>query len=79
MAAGVWLLGEAWLPDSAAAGRLLPAEGYELDSDAAGGTIVSLGECWLVSDPACCLLKHTVRMQLLEQKCVVAAGCVTAG
>jgi hypothetical protein len=32
------------LKDRAAAGRLLPAEGYELNSDAAGDTVISLGE-----------------------------------
>jgi hypothetical protein len=44
MAAGAWLLGEAWLKDSPAAGRLLPAEGYELNSDAAVDSVISLGE-----------------------------------
>jgi hypothetical protein len=44
MAAGAWLLREAWLRDSKSAGKLVGTEEYELESSGGGGgTIISNG------------------------------------
>lgn len=54
MAAGVWLVGDRWLHDSATTGRLLEADSYELDS-CDGSAAISDGECvcWHMSLCGC--------------------------